>query len=159
MEDVDSERFVTRDYYIDSQVKLVTINQKRVRNILRNDASLVNVHIVDVVYDVDTAALTGVGWLDDPHVFLALVLLKLLVMVVKVTEFVRQDVGIGTEVQSRLAEALLQPNYIETESVLAGNLITLREMVKFLELIEAFVLVALAGTGTPQDVPLVRVGT
>jgi len=70
-------------------------------------------------------------------------------MVVKVTEFVRQDVGIGTEVQSRLAEALLQPNYIETESVLAGDLITLREMVKLLELIEAFVLVALAGTRTP----------
>ena len=159
MEDVDSERFVTRDYYIDSQVKLVTINQKRVRNILRNDASLVNVHIVDVVHDVDTAALTGVGWLDDPHVFLALVLLQLLVMVVKVTEFVRQDVGIGTEVQSRLAEALLQPNYIETESVLAGNLITLWEMVELLELIEAFVLVALAGTRTPQDVPLMRVGT
>ena len=46
---------------------------------------------------------------------------------------------------------------VETESVFSGNLVALWEVVDALELIEAFIEVAFAGAGRPEDIPLVRV--
>ena len=46
---------------------------------------------------------------------------------------------------------------VEAESVLTRDLVTLREMVDFLILIKAFVLVRLAARGTPEKVPLMGV--
>ena len=85
-------------------------------------------------------------------------LLQFLVVVVKVTEFVGEDVGVGTEIKSILAKPLLKPHNIEAESVLPGDLVALREVIELLVLVQTLILVALAGAGAPEDVPLVRVG-
>ena len=85
-------------------------------------------------------------------------LLQLLVVVVEVTEFIGEDVGVGTEIKSILTEALLKPHNIEAKSVLPGDFVTLREVIELLVLIQTLILVALAGAGAPEDVPLVRVG-
>lgn len=88
LENVDSEGLVPRHEHVDAQVELVPVDEQRVRDVLRNDARFVHVHIVDIIDNVDASALARVGWLDDPNVLLALVLLQLLVVVVKVAELV-----------------------------------------------------------------------
>ena len=40
-------------------------------------------------------------------------LLQLLVVVVEIAEFIRQDVGVWAEIESILAESLLKPYYIK----------------------------------------------
>ena len=71
-------------------------------------------------------------------------LLQLLVVVVEIAEFIRQDVGVWAEIESILAESLLKPYYIKAKTILAGDLITLREVIDLLVLIEALILIALA---------------
>lgn len=85
-----------------------------------------------------------VGRLDDPNIFLAFVLLKLLVVVIKIAEFIRENVGVGYEIESCLSEAFLHAHHIKTEPVLASDLVTLREVVDLLVFIKALVLVRLA---------------
>jgi len=51
--------------------------------------------------------LASIGWLDNPDILLALVLLEFLVVIIEVTEFVGQDVSVRAEVEGILAESLL----------------------------------------------------
>jgi len=53
--DVDSERLVAGDDHVDSQIKLVAIDQKRVGDVSGNHTSLVDVQLVKVLNDVDAA--------------------------------------------------------------------------------------------------------
>jgi len=145
LENVDSQGFVASYTYVESQVELVSVNQQWVRNILRDYTSLVHVHVVDVVDDVDTSSLAGVSRLDDPNIFLALVLLKFLEVVVEVPELIRQDVGVWGEVKYGLSESFLETHNVEAEAILAGDLVTLREVVYLLVLIKTLVLETLAG--------------
>ena len=85
----------------------MSIDQKRIRNVFWNDTSLIDVHVVNVVNDVDATALASIGWLDNPDILLALVLLEFLVVIIEVTEFVGQDVSVRAEVEGILAESLL----------------------------------------------------
>lgn len=62
-------------------------------------------------------------------------LLQLLVMVIEVSEFVRQDVGVWHEVVGGLTVSFLHSHAVEAKTVLAGNFITLGEMVDLLVLI------------------------
>ena len=71
-------------------------------------------------------------------------LLQLLVVVVEIAKFIRQDVGVWAEIESILAESFLKPDYIKAKSILAGDLVTLREVIDLLVLIEALILIALA---------------
>ena len=123
----------------------MSVNQQWVRNILRDYTSLVHVHVVDVVDDVDTSSLAGVSRLDDPNIFLALVLLKFLEVVVEVPELIRQDVGVWGEVKYGLSESFLETHNVEAEAILAGDLVTLWEVVYLLVLIKTLVLETLAG--------------
>jgi len=132
LEDVNSQWLIASDNYVESQVELVSIDKQWVCNILRNDTSLVHIHIIDVIDDVDTFALARVGRLDDPHIFLTLVLLQFLEVVVEVTEFIRQDVGVGGEVKGGLSESFLETHNVEAETVLAGDLVTVGEVIDLL---------------------------
>lgn len=158
LEDVNFKRLVPRDDYVDPQVKLVAIDQQWVRDVLGDHTRLVNVHIVDVVHDVDASALARVSRLNDPNVFLALVLLELLVVIVKVAKFIGKDVGVGCEIEGSLSKSFLESDNVEAEAVLPCDLVTLREVVDLLVLVETLVLVALAGAGGPENIPFVRVG-
>ena len=100
--------------------------------------------IVYVINNIDTTALAGICRLYNPHIFLTLMLLQLLVVVVKITKFVRQDVGVRAEIESILAESFLKPDYVKTKSILTSNLVTLRKVIYLLVLIETLILIALA---------------
>lgn len=121
----------------------MSVYEKRVGDVLANDTCLVNVHVVDVINEVNTATLAGVGWLDNPHVLLAFVLLQLLVVVVEVTKLIGQDVSVRRKVKTALAESFLHSDDVEAESILASDLVTLREVVNLLVLIETLVLITL----------------
>lgn len=107
---------------------------------------------------MDAATLRSIGRLDNPYVFLAVVLLQFLVVLVEFAKFIGQNVSVGNEVKVLLSVTFLHAHDVEAEAILAGNLVALREMVDLLVLVEAFIQVALAGGRRPQDVPLVRLG-
>ena len=90
--DVYSQRLVASYAHVDAQVEFVAINEQWVRNILANYWCLVNVYIVYVVDEINSLALTTVGRLYDPNILLAFVLFQLLVMIVKVSELIGQNV-------------------------------------------------------------------
>jgi hypothetical protein len=77
-------------------------------------------------------------------------------MGVKVSELVRENVGVRDEVEVSLPELLLHADHVVTQAVLPSDLIALREMVNLLVLVQALVEIALAARGTPEDVPLMR---
>ena len=77
----------------------------------------------------------SISRLYDPNIFLAIVLLKLLVMFIKFTKLIWQDISIRNEIKVLFSESLLHSNDIEAQSVLSSNFVTLREMVDFLVLV------------------------
>ena len=72
----------------------MTVNQQWVGNVLADDASFIDIDIVNVIDKVDTSSLAGVCWFHDPDIFLALVLLEFLVVIVKVTKLIGKNVGV-----------------------------------------------------------------
>ena len=73
-------------------------------------------------------------------------LLQLLIVIIEITEFIWQDVGVWAEVKRSLSEPFLQAHNIETQTILSSDFVTLREVIDLLILIEPFILVALART-------------
>jgi len=135
----------------------VTIDEQWIGDVLRDDTRLVYIHIIDVIDDVDASTLARICWFDNPHILFAFMLLQLLIMVVKVAELVRQDVGVWCEIEGRLAESLLQTHNVKAKTIFTGNLVGLWEMVQLLVLIETFILITLARARTPKQVPLMTV--
>lgn len=66
----------------------MTINQKRVRYIATDNRKLINIHIIDIVNQLDTSTLSSICGLDNPNILFGVVLLQLLVVFVKLSEFV-----------------------------------------------------------------------
>ncbi len=128
----------------------MTIDQQWVGNVFGDNTCFIHIDIVDIIDDVDAAPLTCVGWLHDPHIFLAFMLLQFLVMVIKVAKLVRQDVCVRAKVKGRFTEALLQSHNIEAKAIFAGDFVRLREMVNLLVLIKTLILVAFAGARRPE---------
>jgi len=106
---------------------------------------------------MDATSLGGICGLDDPDVALWLRLSKFLVVGVEVMKFVWQDIGIRNEVILTAAKSLLHLDIVVAKSIFPGNLIALREVIDLLILVKALILVALARTGAPEEIPLMRV--
>ena len=86
------------------------------------------------------AAATGrISWFDDPNVPLRLSLPQFLEVRMEVVKLIWEDVGFGDEIELLAAEALLHLHVVVAEAVLARDLMTLREVIDPLELVEAFV--------------------
>jgi hypothetical protein len=85
-----------------------------------------------------------VGWLNDPDVLLAVMLLKLLVVFVEFTEFIRKNISIRYEVKVLFTISFLHSNNVEAKSIFSGDFVTLWEMIDLLVFVESFVKVALA---------------
>lgn len=119
----------------------MSVDQERVGDVLADHAGFVHIHVVDIVYQVDSFALTGVCRLDNPNVFLALVLLQLLIVIVKVTELIGQDVRVWYKIKWLFAEALLHAHHVKAQAVFACNFMALREVINFLVLVQTLVLV------------------
>lgn len=119
------------------------VDQQRVGNIARNDREFIHIHIVYVINQLDTSPLSRISWLHDPNVLLAIMLLQLLVMLVKLTELIRQDIGIRYKVKVLFTKSLLHSDNVEAKPVFPCNFVTLREVIDLLVFVEPFVQVAL----------------
>lgn len=65
-------------------------------------------------------------------------------MLIEFTKFIWKNVGVGHEVKVLLSIPFLHPDHVEAQSVFAGDLVTLWEMIDLLVLVEALVEIALA---------------
>lgn len=65
------------------------INEQRISDILADNRSFFDIYIVNVVNQVYAFALTTISRFDNPHIFLAFVLLELLVVIIEVSKFFR----------------------------------------------------------------------
>ena len=122
----------------------MAIDQQWIGDIPRYYGQFIYIDIVYVIDQRDASALSCVGWLHDPNIFLAIVLLQLLIMLIKLTELIWQDVGVRYKVKMLFAESLLHSDNVEAKPVFPCNFVTLREVVNLLVLVQAFVQVALA---------------
>lgn len=120
------------------------INQQWVRHISGDNRQLVNIDIVDIINQSDALSLGGVCRFDNPDVLFAIMLLQLLVVLVELSKFIRKNVRVRHKVKVLLAVPLLHPNNIEAKSIFTRDLMTLREMVDLLVLVQALIQVALA---------------
>ena len=113
----------------------MAVDQQRIRDVLADDAGFVDIDIVDIIYQVYAFTLTGICWLYNPNVLFAFVLLQLLVVVVKVTELIGQDVSIRNKVKRSLSKAFLHSHYVEAHPIFACNFVALGKFVDLLILV------------------------
>ena len=66
-------------------------------------------------------------------------------MIVKVSEFVWDHVGVRQEVKFLLAELVLHLYDVDSKLIFAGDLLRRREVIDLLILVQAFVKVSLTG--------------
>ena len=64
-------------------------------------------------------------------------------MFIELTELIRQNIGVWSEVKVLFSKLFLHSDSVETKPIFTGDLMTLWEMVDFLVLIQAFVKIAL----------------
>lgn len=94
---------------------------------------------------MNAAASRAVCWFDDPGVSFGLCLLELHKMCVKLIILIRQNVGVGDKVVLLDPKFLLCFHEVKTESILSRNLVTHREVINSLKLVQAFIEVRFAG--------------
>lgn len=58
---IDSEGLVACDDHVDSEVKFIAVNQKRIGDISRDDAQLIDIQVIDVIDNVDPSSPGGVA--------------------------------------------------------------------------------------------------
>lgn len=122
----------------------MAVYQQGVGHISRDYGQLVNIYIIYIVNKADAAALSGIGWLNNPDILFTVMLFKLLIVFVKFAKLIRKNVSVGYEVVVLFAISLLHPHNIETESVFASDFMTLREVIDLLVFVQPFVEIALA---------------
>jgi hypothetical protein len=105
---------------------------------------------------MDTTASWWISWLDNPQIALGFGHFQLLIVCMEIMKFVRQNIRIRNKVKLISAEPFLHFYVVITQSVLACDFVTLREMIHALELIESFVKVTLAGACRPKNIPFMR---
>jgi len=87
--DVDPERVEWGHAYVDSQVKFKTVYEKRILNILGNNALFIHGDLRYIINDVNTLSLRHVCWFNDPEVVFTKVLSSFVKSIIKVRKFVR----------------------------------------------------------------------
>ena len=88
LEDVDAQGLVRRDYHIDAQIKLVTVNQQRICDVSRDHRRFIDIELVKAFNNMDATTLGRVRRLNDPNVTLWLSLAKFCVVGMEVMELV-----------------------------------------------------------------------
>ena len=156
--DIHPQRFVACHHDINSQIELVSIYQKRISHVSRNDTEIINIQVVNIVYDMDSPSSGRVARFHDPDVSSRVGLLEPLVVSQKVTILVRQDVSVRVEVEVLSAKLFLHFDVVKAHPVLPGDLVRMWKMVQPLVLIQPLVKVSLAAATCPQDIPLMRLG-
>ena len=131
-----NSKWLIRGYnYIDSEIKLVTVDKKWIRYVARDDRSLIHVQLIQRLNKADAFALGGIGWLDDPDIALRFRNLQFLIVCVEVVKFVWKDVSVGNEIEVLPTEFFLHLDIVVTKTIFASDLVTLREVVDPLKLV------------------------
>lgn len=91
---INSKWFIRSDANIYTQIKLVSVDQKRVCHVFAYDRRLFNVNVINIIDEIYTFSLATICWFYDPNVFFAFMLLQFLIVVVEVTELVWKNVSI-----------------------------------------------------------------
>jgi hypothetical protein len=104
---------------------------------------------------VNASTARAISWLHDPGVTLGVSLFDLQEMRVEFAKLIRKDVSVRNEIILTGAKLFLRPDIVVAKTILAGNFITLREMVNALILVKAFIQERLAAGAGPEHVPLV----
>jgi len=113
----------------------VSINQKRIGNISRNNRKVINIDIVNIIDQIDSLSLRGIGWLNNPNVLFRVSLSEFLVFCIEFSEFVWENVGIWDEIEIVSSIFFLHSDNITAHSVFTSDFVTLREVVYLLVLI------------------------
>ena len=62
LENIYSEGLIASHAYIDSKVKLVTVNQQRIGDVFTDDTGFIYIDVVYVINDLNSSALAGIRW-------------------------------------------------------------------------------------------------
>ena len=73
-----------------------------------------------------------VGRLDDPNILFAIMLLQFLVVLIKFSKFIREDVSIWYKVKMLFAKLLLHSDGVKAKPIFTGDLMALWEMIDLL---------------------------
>jgi hypothetical protein len=111
---------------------------------------------MNIISYVNSFSLARTARFADPQILVRGLLLQLIVMHVEICVLFRQTVAVRNNVEWSMSKLFLHVNYVLTKIVFPCDLITSREMVHFLILIETFIYVGVGTVGHPQDVPVVR---
>ena len=101
----------------------MAINKQRVSDVFTYNRSLVYIHIVYIVNQVNAFTLTAVGRLDNPDVLLAFMLLQFLVVVVEISKLIRKNISVRCEIECLSSKLLLHSHNVKAHSVFASNLV------------------------------------
>lgn len=115
-----------------------------------------SVNFMNIISYVNPFSLARTARFSDPQILVRSFLLQLVVVHVEICVLLRQTVAIRNNVEWSMSKLFLHVNYVLAKVVLPCDLITSREMVYFLVLIETFIHVRVGTIGHPQDVPVVR---
>lgn len=132
LEHIYSHRLITCNEHIDSQIELMTIDQQWISNISTDNASFININIINIINNINTFSLRRIGWLHYPNILLWIMLLQLLIMSIEISELIWKDISIRYEVEVLLSKLFLHSYHIVTKSVFLCDFITLRKVINFL---------------------------
>ena len=124
---VQSEWIDRGHRHIDSQVKLVAVDQQRLIDVLADNHLGPLWYLIDVLSDEDALALRGGGRFADPR------LVGLLGHgVLQLNHLVWEDESVGEEFEMSLAMSLSHAGQVAIHLILAGHLCALGEVVDLL---------------------------
>lgn len=132
---VNSQWLIGGYQNINSQIEFMAINKQRVCDVSGDNWKLINIDIIDIVYQRNALPLGRICRLHNPDILLAVVLLQFLVMLIELSELIRENVGIGNKVKVLLSETFLHPNNIKAQSIFSCDFMALGEMVDLLVLV------------------------
>lgn len=150
---VNSERVIGGNQHIDSQIKLMSVDKKRVREVSWDDWQFIHIHFSDIINNVNAPASTHISRFDYPEVLLWFLLLYGIIMVFEVSELLGQYVGIWDYVKIAFSKFLLHLDHIKAQSVFPCDLVARWEMIDPLVLVKAFIEVSFATWWGPEDIP------
>jgi len=114
LENVYPQRLITRDKHVNSEIKLMPVDQQRIGDVSANNRQFINIYVIDVVNQHDASSLGSVGGLNNPNILFAIMLLQFLVVLIKFSKFIREDVSIWDKVKILLSESFLHSDKVET---------------------------------------------
>jgi hypothetical protein len=154
---INSQWLKSRYEDVQSEVELMRVDQQRVVDVARNNTRLILVNVMDIICDVNPPASRHRSRLYDPNVLIGRFNLEFIIMHIEIRKLFRQAVSVRDFFELFVPILFLHFDEVLAKLVLASHLVTAREVVDLLKLIQAFVHIRLATGVHPEDVPVVAI--